>query len=226
MTRPALVPALTAVAAALGGGAALDLPVSVKLTLVLGAILIVLCAGVTASVSLVCVALPFAMIQISIGRTSWSPLELTLIACWASTAVAIARELVRCKNLRPILGLARPYDLAFAAVSVVVVGALSMLWIVEGGSNTDAVREYRGVILEPLILAPAVMYVKQKGGVRLVLPWLVVPAVLVAILATGQLALQMSVVEIGRIARPRICVPACAPRKVMVAVVPECGGRE
>ncbi len=142
------------------------------------------------------------MIQLSIGQTHWSPLELALAACWAATFVAVAREVLKPGNLRHLRQLAVPIDLILLAAAFAVCGALSLLWIAEGGSSADAVREYRRVILAPLVLAPAVTLLRRRGEVALILPWLAVPAALIAILAIGQLAFQTSVVEIGRIARP------------------------
>lgn len=193
---------VTAIAAALGGLAALELNGPVTVVCVVAAMVVAALAGVTVSVSLVCVALPFTMFQISIGQTDWSPLELALISCWAATGLAITRAVAESRSVRPIKASAQPPELILLAASFAMLGGLSMIWLVDGGSAPDALREYRRVILEPLILVPAVAMIGKRGEIHSLVPWLVVPAAIVGGLALGQLALQRSVVEIGSFARP------------------------
>lgn len=198
-SRPHL---LTALAAALGAASALDLPAPLKLALLAAATLAVVVGGPVASVSLVCLALPLSMTTIAIGRSDWSPLELALLACWVSTACALLGRLTGARKWRGTFDALGPLDLILLAIAFAVVGALSLLWVADVAVRSDSLREYRRVILEPLILVPAVGLIRERANVRVIVPWLVLPAVAVATLALGQLVLQTSVVEIGRIARP------------------------
>ena len=197
------VDALVAVVAALVGAfAILNAREPVMLACLALAALVVGVAGVLPAVCLVCLALPLTMFTVSVGQSEWSPLELALATSWLATALAIARRLIQDRSWRVIGELVRPRDLALIAIAMAIVGGLSLLWIVEGGARADSLREYRRVILEPLILVPAITIIRRQGEERRVLPWLVGPAIAISLLAVGQVLLQESVVEIGSLSRP------------------------
>jgi O-antigen ligase len=193
---------VTAVAAVLGAVTFVDLPAPAKLACLAAAVVIIAIAGVLPAACLVCLALPFTMFTITIGRSEWSPLELALLICWLTTGFAVARRLLVERSWRAVGDLLRPRDLTVLAVALAVVGGLSLLWIVEGGNRADSLREYRRVVLEPLILVPAVTMIRRQGEERRLVPWLVYPAIAASFLAVAQVVLQESVVEIGSLARP------------------------
>jgi O-antigen ligase len=192
----------TAAAAILGAAAVLDIPEPAKLACLALAAFLIGIAGVLPAVCLVCLALPFTMFTISVGQSEWSPLELTLLTCWLATGLEVGRRTIAERNLQAVGNAFRPHDLAVISLALAIIGGLSLTWIVEGGDLADSLREYRRVVLEPLILVPAIMMIRREGRERDVLPWLVYPAIAVSLLAVGQVFLQESVVEIGNLSRP------------------------
>jgi O-antigen ligase len=181
---------------------AFGIPTVVKLGLLLLATGIVVLGGPVAGVSLVCAALSVSAFVFTIGSTEWSPLELALLSCGAATGFVVVLEFARNRRLSVIWKWIGPRDVVFIAVAVLVVGALSILWVADADLRSDSLRSLRRVIIEPLLVIPAMTAVVRARQQAVVARWIAGPAVLVAVLALAQLAAQRSTVDIGGIARP------------------------
>jgi O-antigen ligase len=181
---------------------AFGIPTVVKLGLLLLATGVVVLGGPVAGVSLVCAALSVSAFVFTIGSTEWSPLELALLSCGAATGFVVVLEFARNRRLSVIWKWIGPRDVVFIAVAVLVVGALSILWVADADLRSDSLRSLRRVIIEPLLVIPAMTAVVRARQQAVVARWIAGPAVLVAVLALAQLAAQRSTVDIGGIARP------------------------
>jgi O-antigen ligase len=181
---------------------AFGIPTVVKLGLLLLATGIVVLGGPVAGVSLVCAALSVSAFVFTIGSTEWSPLELALLSCGAATCTVVVLEFARDRRLSVIWKWIGPRDVVFIAVAVLVVGALSILWVADADLRSDSLRSLRRVIIEPLLVIPAMTAVVRARQQAVVARWIAGPALLVAVLALAQLAAQRSTVDIGGIARP------------------------
>lgn len=181
---------------------AFGIPTVVKLGLLLLATGVVVLGGPVAGVSLVCAALSVSAFVFTIGSTEWSPLELALLSCGAATCTVVVLEFARARRLSVIWKWIGPRDVVFIAVAVLVVGALSILWVADADLRSDSLRSLRRVIIEPLLVIPAMTAVVRARQQAVVARWIAGPAVLVAVLALAQLAAQRSTVDIGGIARP------------------------
>ncbi|HEX3302696.1 MAG TPA: O-antigen ligase family protein [Thermomicrobiales bacterium] len=181
---------------------AFGIPTVVKLGLLLLATGVVVLGGPVAGVSLVCAALSVSAFVFTIGSTEWSPLELALLSCGAATGFVVVLEFARNRRLSVIWKWIGPRDVIFIAVAVLVVGALSILWVADADLRSDSLRSLRRVIIEPLLVIPAMTAVVRARQQAVVARWIAGPAVLVAVLALAQLAAQRSTVDIGGIARP------------------------
>jgi O-antigen ligase len=191
---------LAAIALALPLG--LDIPAPVKAALLVAAMAVVVWGGPVSGLSIVCAALSVAALLVRIGGTEWSPLELALLACGAATGFAILRDLVRSRRIASVLAWIGSRDVALLGAGILIVGALSVLWVADPDLRPDSLRALRRVIIEPLFVIPAMVAVVRAREVRRVAGWIVGPASAVSLLALIQLVAQRSTVDIGGISRP------------------------
>jgi O-antigen ligase len=191
---------LAAIALALPLG--LDIPALVKAALLVAAMAVVVWGGPVSGLSIVCAALSVAALLVRIGGTEWSPLELALLACGAATGFAILRDLVRSRRIASVLTWIGSRDVALLGAGILIVGALSVLWVADPDLRPDSLRALRRVIIEPLFVIPAMVAVVRAREVRRVAGWIVGPASAVSLLALIQLVAQRSTVDIGGISRP------------------------
>jgi O-antigen ligase len=191
---------LAAIALALPLG--LDIPAPVKAALLVAAMAVVVWGGPVSGLSIVCAALSVAALLVRIGGTEWSPLELALLACGAATGLAILRDLVRSRRIASVLTWIGSRDVALLGAGILIVGALSVLWVADPDLRPDSLRALRRVIIEPLFVIPAMVAVLRAREVRRVAGWIVGPASAVSLLALIQLVAQRSTVDIGGISRP------------------------
>jgi O-antigen ligase len=191
---------LAAIALALPLG--LDIPALVKAALLVAAMAVVVWGGPVSGLSIVCAALSVAALLVRVGGTEWSPLELALLACGAATGFAILRDLVRSRRIASVLAWIGSRDVALLGAGILIVGALSVLWVADPDLRPDSLRALRRVIIEPLFVIPAMVAVVRAREVRRVAGWIVGPASAVSLLALIQLVAQRSTVDIGGISRP------------------------
>jgi putative inorganic carbon (hco3(-)) transporter len=198
-SRPDLV---CAVVALLGVLLAFDLPVPLKLILLLSGVGVAALAGPVSSLCLVCLSLPLASTTVTIGSTEWSPLELALLTTGSAVAIRIVTDLVRNSSPAALMRWIGPPDLILIGAVMVGLAALSLLWLADTDLRPDSLRALRRVIVEPLLVLPAVVALRSTRDESRMVQWLVWPAIGVSLLAITQLALQRSTVDIGGISRP------------------------
>lgn len=191
---------LIAVAFAALAGVGLPGPANMLLLLAAGAFLLL--GGPIASLQAVLASLPFWMVHMQIGGTSWSPIELALLACGGITAIYAGLDLARSRYFHALTSWLPSPDLLFLASALVLVAVTSLLWVAEPDLRTDSVRSLRRVILEPLMVLPVATYAVRRGWLRPIALWVAAPAVGVALLALLQLAINRSTVDIGGFGRP------------------------
>ena len=181
---------------------AFDIPTVAKLALLALAAGVVVVGGPICGVAVVCAALPVSAFVFLVGSTEWSPLELALLACGASAAFAIGVDLIQTRRWNDIAAWIEPIDVVLIAVAILIVGAISILWVADTDLRSDSLRSLRRVIFEPLLVIPAMTVVTRNRAYDVVARWIAWPAALVAVLALAQLIVGRSTVDIGGIARP------------------------
>ena len=197
--RPGLV---CAGIAALAVPLAFDLPIFIKVILLLTGCAGAVVAGPVAGVCLVGLALPLSSTTLAVGDTEWSPLELALIATGAGVVTAMLADVARRNSLAALLRWIGPPDLLLIGSAIAILASVSMLWVADVDLRPDSLRALRRVIVEPLAMIPATVAVLRARATRTMVHWFVWPAAATSILAIGQLVVQQSTVDIGGIARP------------------------
>lgn len=177
-------------------------PTTIALAVVVATIGFAALGGPEATVPAVFVALPFWQFEISIRTSIFSPLELTLLLVAGSSALWVGVDLLRTRNLRLIGHWLPDLQLLALALALAVIAIVSLSWVADPDLRPDSVRALRRVILEPMLIIPALVWLVRSGKIRQTIPWLAAPAVLVSALAIGQMVLDRSTVEIGGIGRP------------------------
>ena len=196
-------PDLACIAAVLiSAPVAFDIPTVAKLAMLALASGVVVVGGPVCGVAVVCAALPVSAFVFLVGSTEWSPLELALLACGASTAIAIGVDLIRARRWIVVTAWIGPVDVMLIAVAILFVGAISILWVADTDLRSDSLRSLRRVVFEPLLVIPAMTAVARNRAYAVVARWIAWPAALVAVLALAQLIVGRSTVDIGGIARP------------------------
>lgn len=193
---------LALVALGFGSIAALPAPDPVKIAALALALACLIAGGPLAALFATCACLPIWMQALDVRGGTWGPLELALLACGFVSAIYLAREVVRGRSLCALVDWLPPRDILVAALALCLVAAGSLLWLVDVDLRADSVRALRRVIVEPLLIIPVATFAVRRGTARGVAPWIAVPAMLVSVLALGQLATDRSTVDIGGISRP------------------------
>ena len=104
-----------------------------------------------ASVAAVAVATPFIYHPVELQGGQWSPLELAIVVSTVSIGGHVVIHLVRTRSMWITLSLAKPFSTFAAAILLVLVGAVSLLTVADTRYLSDSVREFRWVIVEPVI---------------------------------------------------------------------------
>jgi O-antigen ligase len=192
----------TSVLIAAGFAAAQGPPIVMTLALVLIATGAAMIGGPEATAPTVFVALPFWMFEIPIRSSIFSPLELALLLTGLAAASWLAIEFLRTRSRTVIRQWLPDWGLIALAASLALIACLSLLWVADPDLRPDSVRALRRVILEPMLIIPALVWIVRSGRIRQSLTWLAVPAIGVSNLALIQVVLDRSTVEIGGIGRP------------------------
>lgn len=197
--RPELISAIIALLAVL---LAFDVPGIIKVAVLVAGFVAAMLGGSLTGVCLVGVALPLSSTTIAVGNTEWGPLELALLATGMGVGAAMVMEFADSRSLSALLRWIGPVDLAALGLILLALGTVSLLWVADADLRSDSVRAFRRVIIEPLIMIPAVAAVLRGRDESAVVRWLVWPAVGTAVLAIAQVVVQRSTVDIGGISRP------------------------
>jgi putative inorganic carbon (HCO3(-)) transporter len=185
-----------------GVAIALQPPTPLSALLVLVAVIAAVLGGPEAAVAAVFVALPFWQIELHIRTSIFGPLELALLLAGSSAAVWAGFDFLQTRRLHAFGSWLPDSGLILLASTLLLLGCLSLLWVADLDRRPDSIRALRRVIIEPLFIIPALTWLTRTGRLRMLLPWLAVPAVGVSALALVQSVLDRSTVEIGGISRP------------------------
>jgi putative inorganic carbon (HCO3(-)) transporter len=134
-------------------------------------------ASPIASVSAICAAIPFIFHPVSIHGGRWSLLELSVGIAVCSVGLSAIFSAGRTRSFEPIRGLFRPWPLTLAAGLLAGAGALSLLTVADDRYFADSLREFRWVIVEPILALFLFRWALRRTGGRV--------AMLLAFLAVG-----------------------------------------
>ncbi len=203
MFRPRVRIHILAVAAlVIGSLALLSVPDIVKIAALAIASLVILVGGPSTALFVSIATIPLSTQSVAIGSTIWTPLELSLVVCGLVVGCWAAAELFRSTSLTSVRQWLPLPDVQVLAVTILIVGVLSIWWVAEPDLRADSLRALRRVIIEPLFIVPVAVYAARTRNGRDVSIWIGVPALIVSLLALGQLVSGTSTVDIGGFARP------------------------
>jgi putative inorganic carbon (HCO3(-)) transporter len=133
-----------------------------------------------------CAAIPLVFHPIEIGSLSLSLLEIGVLATVAGTAIRMAFDFVESSRLPELQSLGRPPTWILPGL-LLLVGTLSLAWMPYGLHRAEALRTWRWVIFEPLLVfVLARLAIRRDGGGPLAVA-ITVPAGVVAMVAIWQL---------------------------------------
>jgi len=148
-----------------------------------------------ASVAAIAVATPFIYHPVQLRGGQWSLLELTILISAVSVGGHLALHILRTRSAWTTLALARPFSTLAASVLLVLVGAVSLLTVADGRYLSDSVREFRWVIVEPVIAFLLFRWAFREQRTRLLIfAGFVGTAMLLAVIGIIQLLTQTGVV--------------------------------
>lgn len=123
-------------------------------TLAYGVLLVALAASVlspAAAISAITAAIPFVHDPVAIGGSRWSLLELAILAAAMSVGYALLVEIIKTRSYQVALALFRPWPTTVVAGALIAVGAASLLTVADPRYRPDSIREFRWVIVEPIL---------------------------------------------------------------------------
>lgn len=130
--------------------AAADVPVVVTAFLGLFAVLLATWSPVGLMGALL-VAVPWVYQPIEIGRLRFSHLELAILAGSAALGIHLAVSVARYRDLARFRYLLRPSRITIPTIMVLVTATLSLRTVADPTYLTESLREYRTVIIEPVM---------------------------------------------------------------------------
>jgi O-antigen ligase len=133
-----------------------------------------------------CAAIPLIFHPISVGSLSLGMLEVGILATALGTALRFGYDAAN-GNAASLWSSLRPFKLCLLPLAVLVVGTLSLAWMPFDLHRAEALRSWRWVIVEPVILfILARLAIVRNGRVPLAIA-ISAPAAVVAIAALWQL---------------------------------------
>lgn len=198
--EPNLASVAAIVASLVVGG--LDQPAPMAMAFIALAIVAALIVGPANAVGAVAALLPLVFVTADLGGTRWGLLELALICCAAACGGEVARRWLARRGEWSMMGLLRPLDLTIVAGALVLVGLVSLAWVVDERASANSQRELRRVVLEPLVVIVAVRLSVLADLRRLVARCLALGGLIVSAIALSQVGLRSSGVEVGSVFRP------------------------
>lgn len=153
-----------AILAAIGSVLALDLPLPVAAVLFGAAAMLSICSP-AAALGGVLAATPLIFRPVSVGFSSWTLLELALIAAAVGLGGRIALELFADRTLQPLRDIVPAIPVLAGAIILVVLSAVSLTNLADEGHRDASVRAVRTVVLEPLVVIPLTLHVLKRGRI-------------------------------------------------------------
>ncbi len=188
--------ALLVVVGALGLALAFDLPTPLAVLAVLVAAGVALLSPAVA-VAAVLAATPFIAHPVAIGSQSFTLLELMLLAGVAGTAGRVTLETLAARSLTPVLAVLPSRGVLIAGALLVALAAVSLTQLADPEHRDASVRAVRTVIVEPLLMIPAVIWTLRRRRTDLALASLAVTLGVCAIWGAVEIATGAGVAADG-----------------------------
>ena len=196
-----------AILVAIGGLLLTGTPTPIDLALLAVAFLVAL-GSPPAAVAAVLVALPLAFRPVAIGDAAFAPTELAIGTSAIGLAGQLARSVATPAGRARIRALAEPLAVSAPAVLFLLAATVSLATVADPGYRRESLREYRLVIVEPLVFFLAARWVLRDAAVRrLVAATFVLAGVVIAAVALVQVALRSGGVVADESYRARAAYP-------------------
>ncbi len=190
-------------------------PMDVLALAVLVAVGLVLTAGVTAPVAIVLIvvaasasiaapaaacaaalaAIPLVLRPVAIASARFSLLELAIVLGALGLGVHLLLAMRQAGGISVLGGLLRPLPALILPALVILAATASLLTVADPRHMAESLRDYRLVIVEPVILLALARWTLRRGGERLLLTSLIVAAAIVAAVAVVQLLTGIGSIE-------------------------------
>ncbi len=157
------------------------------------AVVAVLLAAIspTGALYATCAAIPLIFHTVDIGSLQVGLLELGTLATVAGFGIRSAFDFVERQHMLFKESFGRPASWILPLL-LLLVGTLSLVWLPFDLHRSEALRTWRWVILEPLLLFVLARYSINRNGVEPLTAAIVLPAAIVSLFAIWQLALASS----------------------------------
>jgi putative inorganic carbon (HCO3(-)) transporter len=171
----------------------LGLVLSLDLPLPAGALVVLIGCGLAVvspigATAAVVTAIPYVYQPFHFGGSEFSPVELSLFLGGFGVAVRTAWLILR-GQLAVAIDLFRPYSHTAIAGLLIIVGALSLTWIVDEHHADESLRAFRTVIFEPVVALFLVRWTSRRGGT---------PLLVVSFFATGVVVACHGIVQLAQ----------------------------
>jgi O-antigen ligase len=153
---------------------AMGLALTFGLPVPLAALIVGAAAGIAllnpaVAVAAVLAATPFIVHPVAIGSQSFTLLELMLLAGAAGTAGRLIVEVLASRDLAPPFGFLPSRGVLIAGALLLVVSAISLTRLADPEHRDASLRAFRTVIIEPMLVVPAVIWTLRRRRIDLAL---------------------------------------------------------
>lgn len=177
---------LFGVLALIGVALTFELPTALAGILVAGAAGVALLNPAVAVAGVVA-ATPLIFHPVAVGSQSFSLLELMLLATAAGAAARIGIECLAHRSLRPLAGALPSRGVLIAGALLIAVAALSLTNLADPEHRDASLRSFRTVVLEPLLVIPALVWTLRRHRIDIVLASLAAATATCTIWGIGQI---------------------------------------
>jgi O-antigen ligase len=128
-------------------------------------------------------AAPFIFLPAELGSSSWSHLELMLVASGVGLIGRLAIEVLSTRSLSPVVELMPAPGILIGAVVLVALSGLALTNLADPEHRDASLRAVRTVTIEPLVIVPMTLRVLRRGRIEIALGALA--CALIAVVAWG-----------------------------------------
>ena len=159
---------------ALAGLVLIGCVLAIGLPVPVAALLIAAAAGLavlspSAALGATLAATPLIFRPIEVGSSSWSLLELALVAGAIGLAGRIGLEILSTRSFEPIRAVLPATSIIIGAVALILLAAFALTNLADAEHRDASVRAVRTIIVEPLVVLPLSMYVLRRGRIDIAL---------------------------------------------------------
>ena len=119
-----------------------------------------------AALAAIAVALPVAYLPVAIGSYRFSPLELAIVVAGLGVGLRLVPRLAIPAGRAALRRLASPLAVTAPALAILAAATLSLATVVDPAHRPESLREYRLVIVEPLLAFFVARYLLPDASAR------------------------------------------------------------